>query len=181
MPSRTHPQAGYTFIELVTATAIFGLMVASFGRVFSSSSGLAAGSRAALRAHEENRRSLTALSDHLRGAAWDTLGNFAADGTSTAPSFQLLVGADSAGRLLDTVESLEWRSTSTAVNGVYDPGHVVGLKGGQVVTLAPRVPRGGFTVVRQGNTLEIHLVTYYATREGRSALVRGDASVSLRN
>ncbi len=181
MPPRPDPQAGYTFLELVTATAIFALMVASFGRVFSSSSGLSASSRAALRAHEENRRSLAALSDVLRGAAWDTLAGFAADQTSTTPSFHLLLGSDAAGRLLDTVESVEWRSTAALVNGVTEPGEVVVLKDGQVTRLAPRVPRGGFSVVRQGNTLEIHLVTYYATREGRLALVTGEASVSLRN
>jgi type II secretory pathway pseudopilin PulG len=183
-PSRAsiRPQAGFTFVEATIVVAILTTMMTAFGQVFTRSQGVADGSLATLRAHEEHTKNLRAIADLLRGAAWDTLTGFALDGTASAPTFCRLLGSDVKGRLIDLPETLSHRTTSQPVDGVDAPGEVVLSRGGvPTAVIAPRVPVGGFRVLLSGNTLEVTLTTYYSTSSRRVAMVTGAVSVSLRN
>jgi prepilin-type N-terminal cleavage/methylation domain-containing protein len=175
---------GFSLLELLVATSLFATLMASLVAVYHTTQGFSARSAVVLKANEEKQRDLDVIADVLRGAASASLTGFDAGGVATAPSFQLVTGADAAGRILGPVETIDWRAAATPVGGVGNPGELTLTQGGVTTTLAARVPRNGFVVRRSGNTLRITLTTYYAASseaERAVATVTGDVSVALRN
>lgn len=178
---RRRRQAGYTFIEMMVATAIFAGLFAAFARAFTTSQALSSDSTALVKASEELRRNLDAIANCWRGAAYASLTGFAADGTSTTPTFQCVSGGDAGGKVLAAAQQMKWQSSATPVKGIASPGDVVTIQGGVTKLVAARVPSGGFKAILSGSTLKIQLTTYYATSLGKTASVSGECSVSLRN
>jgi type II secretory pathway pseudopilin PulG len=174
-------QAGFTLLEAMIAISFVLMMMTGFGHVFARSNGVADQSYSTVRAHEEHDRNLRAVADILRCASWDSVGGFAADGTSTAPWFCRVIGSDAKGRVMDAPETLSWRAVSKTVHGVTNPGELVVTKNGESTVVASRVPQGGFVVRQNGNTLRVTLTTYYSASNRIVTSVSGDVSVSLRN
>src|SRR5262245_22128148 len=172
---------GFTLFETLLTIAIFSAIAAWFARVASTSAGLSADSAVMLRAQEEHRRNLRSLADAVRGAAYSSLSGFAADGTSTAPSFAVVKSFVSGATVLDTPMQWSWRATTAPVNGVSKPGEIVCVQGAVTKRVATRVPFGGFKVILAGGTLKIQLTTYYATSQGKTVTLSGETTVSLRN
>jgi type II secretory pathway pseudopilin PulG len=177
-------QAGSTLIEVVFVTALFVSLMASFVSVYNTTSSFSARSSAVLRANEEHQRNLDVIANLLRGAALSSLGNFDASGKSTAPTFQVVTGADAGGnRVLGPVQTLGWRTVGGNVHGVQNPGEVTVTVGGVTTSLASNIPKGGFLVTLSANTLRVTLTTYYSLSDATQTLATtsGDVSVSLRN
>jgi type II secretory pathway pseudopilin PulG len=175
-------ESGFTLIEAVVSVAIFLLLVTSFASAFATTDGLSSEARVAMRANEEHRKNLEAGANLLRGADLGSLSGFAADGTTSALSFQSVQGVDTAGTpILGPVQEIKWRSTTAKVTGIAKPGEVVIVTGGTTVQVMRNVPEGGFVVRQQGSTLKVALQTYYATSRGRTATVSGESSVTARN
>jgi prepilin-type N-terminal cleavage/methylation domain-containing protein len=179
--ARSRAARGYTFVEMAIVVAILGMVVTAFGRVFVTTSGLSAETRAKMRAHEENRRNLDWMANKLRSASWSSLTGFLADGTSTAPGYKCATGCNEAGIVLGNSESLWWRSTSGTVNGVASPGEMCVTCAGVTTVVAPRVPSGGFKITQQGNALKIQLTTYYSTSDRKVSTATSEAELFLRN
>jgi hypothetical protein len=179
--ARRASQHGYTFVEIAVVAAIMAIGFAAFGQVFGSSDGLVDGSRSHLRAHEDLRRNLEAVANALRGADIDTLGGFDPDGRATVPTFQRVTGADALGRTYDPVEELRWEGVDRKVNGIESPGRVVRIQDGVETLVADRVPKDGFAVTLEGNTLVVQLSTYASTADRRIVTVTGSTAISLRN
>jgi type II secretory pathway pseudopilin PulG len=174
---RRTSQAGFTFIETTLVAVIFVGLVGMFGRAFSTSDGVMRESRAALRANEDLRRNLDSIANSLRGASASSLANFAADSTSTAPSYKCVTGLDSTGAcVLGAAQTLQWQADS----GTSKPGRLVLVSGGVSTTIARGVPTGGFKAFLEGNSLRVQLSTRYTTARGNTTIT-GDVSVSLRN
>ena len=177
-------QNGSTLVEAVFVTALFVSLMASFISVYATTSSFSARSSVQMRANEEHQRNLDAIANLLRGAAISSLAGFDAGGTSTAPTFQVVTGADATGaRVLGPAQTLGWRTTGGNVHGVQNPGEVTLTVNGVTTALASRIPKGGFLVTRSANTLRITLSTFYtmSDAEQTAATVSGDVSVSLRN
>lgn len=182
--SSNHRQAGSTLIEVVFVTALFVSLMASFVSVYNSTSSFSARSSAVMRANEEQQRNLDAIANLLRGAALTSLGGFNAAGQSTAPTFQVVTGADAGGnRVLGPVQTLGWRTVGGNVHGIQNPGEVTLTVNGVTTSLASNIPKGGFLVTLSANTLRVTLTTYYSLSDATQtvATTSGDLSVSLRN
>src|SRR5438874_8954333 len=182
MSARIRRLRAYTMIEMAVVMAVFGLLLAAFGRTLVTSTGLASSSRAVLMSSDDERRSLDAIAGELRGADYLSLAGFdPVSGVATAPTFQCAAGADKAGILLDAPETLSWRAVAATVDGVASPGEVVCTKSGATKVMAPHVASGGFSVTRTGNTLRITLTTFCSTSERQVSLSTATTYVSLRN
>ena len=180
----SHRQSGSTLVETVFVSALFVSLMASFLSVYSSTSSFSARSSTQMRANEEHQRNLDAIANLLRGAALSSLAGFDAAGTSTAPTFQVVTGADGTGaRILGPAQTLGWRTTGGNVHGVQNPGEITLTVNGVTTPLASRIPKGGFLVTLTANTLRVTLTTFYtmSDAEQTAATVSGDVSVSLRN
>jgi hypothetical protein len=170
---------GTSLVEVVISTVVFLSILTAFVAVHKTTRDFTDRTYAEMRVNEEQQRNLVAIANVLRGASAGSLSGFDASGVSTHPSFQAVTGADTAGPILGPVQSIAWRAP--AVPGGGDPGELALDVGGVQVTLASRVPSGGFVVTRSGNTLRVTLTTRYSTAEQTLASVTGDVSVSLRN
>jgi hypothetical protein len=80
-----------------------------------------------------------------------------------------------------TDAELRWLPASGDLDGVEQPGAVFLITPSGQRLIADRVPAGGFRIRQQGNTLVIHLTTYYTTRARRTVLTSGHTAVSMRN
>jgi prepilin-type N-terminal cleavage/methylation domain-containing protein len=180
VPARA--QAGFTFLEMVIVVSLFSLIVTTFGSVFSTSSNLSAETRARMWAEDDNRRSLDAIANDLRSAAWASLKGFDGSGSATSVTFQPVLHAASPGVVLDEEETMCWEATSAKVNGVSSPGRVCCKKAsGETEVMAPRVPSGGLTMTLLGNTLRIQLTSFYSTSQRRVSTVTSEVELSFRN
>jgi len=178
MRKRRRP-SGTSLVEVVISTVVFLTILSAFVAVHRTTRSFTDRTYAEMRVNEEQQRNLVAIANVLRGASASSLSGFDAGGVSTHPSFQAVTGADAAGPILGPVQSILWRAP--AATGGSDPGELALDVGGVQVTLASRVPSGGFVVTHTGNTLRVTLTTRYSTSEQTTASVTGDVSVSLRN
>lgn len=178
--SRTRTQGGFTFIETAVVATVAALLYLLLGQTLTTSSNLSSTSRASLLAHDDARRSVEAITSVLRGASWDSLGGFDANDVATTPTFQRVLGSNEAGYLLDTVETLRWRSARQA-DGIQSAGEVVLERNGVASVVAPRVTNGGFRVERTGTTLKVILTTFASTSQSVVTSTTAEALVALRN
>jgi hypothetical protein len=174
-------QAGFTFFELTVVVAAAGMLYLLLGQTLGSSARLSSTSRATLQASDDLRRSLDAIAAVLRGASWQSLGGFDENDVATQPTFQRALSHNINGTVLDTVETLRWRSSSRSADGIQYAGEVVLEKDGQVTVLAPRVPLGGFRVERTGTTLRVLLTTFASTSQRVVTQSSSEMLVALRN
>lgn len=178
--SRVSRQRGFTFFETMVVVAVGGVLYLLLGESLSSASKLSSTTRAELQVNDDARRSLDALAALLRGAAWETLDGFNELDIAVQPTFQRVIGSNAQGYVLDTLETLRWRSTTSA-DGIDYAGEVVHEKDGQSTVVAPRVPGGGFRVERTGTTLKITLTTYASTSQRVVTQRTSETLVALRN
>lgn len=180
MRRRRRP-SGTTLLEVVITAVLFLSLLATFVAAHKTTRDFTDRTYAEMRANEEQQRNLVALANVLRGATASSLTGFDASGTSTAPSFQSVTGADASGRILGPVQSIAWRQSTTRGNGVDDAGELALVVGGVTVAIASHVPEGAFVVTKSGNTLRVTLTTVYSSSDRTTASVTGDVAVSLRN
>jgi prepilin-type N-terminal cleavage/methylation domain-containing protein len=178
--SRARAQAGFTFFETMVVVAVGGVLYLLLGESLSTSSKLSSTTRAELQVNDDVRRSLDAIAGILRGASWETLDGFNQQDVAVTPSFQRVIGSSAQGYVLDSVESLSWRSARSA-DGIDYAGEVVHVKDGETTVVAPRVPGGGFRVERTGTTLKIVLTTYASTSQRVVTQRTSETLVALRN
>lgn len=170
-------QAGFTALELAVAVAAFALLVLGFSGAFAATNGLSSESRGTMRAHEELRLGLDAVTNNLRDAELDSLDGFDAQGKAADLTFQRVNGLDaSGGRTLGPPQEVrsQPKQGSTA-------GEMVLVSNGMTTVLASAVPPGGFQVIQEGGTLRVRLTTRYRTAGGRTATASGELSVPPRN
>jgi len=179
--SRRTSQRGFTFFETMVVLAVGGLLFGLLGQALTGSSRLSSASRATLRSDDDAHRSAEAIANALRGASWETLTGFDESDVATEPTFRRVLGSDSSGYVLDEVETLQWRSSQRGVDGIQSPGEVVLEKNGVTTVVAPRVPSGGFRVLRTGTTLKVVLTTYASTSQRVVSHTTAEALVALRN
>ncbi len=172
---------GFTMLETAVTLGLFSLVAYGVGGVFSTTTGLSSGTRAGLLADDDNRRSLAAIADALRGAQYATLSGFNEQGVAVAPTFCRVLSASSSGLVLDSTETLSWRTGQAAVDDVVNPGEVVLTKNGVATVLAPRVPLGGFQVAKDADGLTVTLTSYSSTSARRLVWVTGRQAVCVRN
>lgn len=175
------PESGFSLVETMVASGLVLGLAMVIGSVFAATAGVCRQSKVVLQANEDQRRNLDALANLLRAAASDTFSGFSANGTSAAPSFQCVTGADAAGRTLDATQVVTWRANGDNVPGLTNPGELVVTKGGVATVIARRVPGDGFLVTLLGSTLKIELTTYAYGSDRRVATVSGEVAIALRN
>jgi hypothetical protein len=176
-----HAQRGYTMIEVAVVTVITMATLATVGQLLGATDGLTEETRAHGHATREHRRNLMALAGLLMSADVDSLAGFDQDGTSEAPRFQRVNGADLVERTYEEEERLVWMPMTRPVDGVERPGNVWLLTSGSARLVAARVPEGGFQVRQEGPTLAVRLTTYYVSDGRRMATVTSETAISLRN
>ena len=183
MSPRTASTRGYTLIETAMTVAIFGLLIAGFGRTLVTSSALSAQSRGALMAGDDERRSLDAITSQLRDARYLSISGFdPASGIATSLTYQRALGVNPDGTLrLDTPETMAWRPGTRPYDGVTNPGEVAITKDGTSTVVAPRVAQNGFTCTLVGNTLRVSLTTFSATSQRKVSYCACTNYVSVRN
>ncbi len=174
-------QHGFTIFEVIVVTSLIALILASLGPTFTSNDNLVQDSRAHQRAEAEHRRNMAALARVLRGVDIQTLAGFDTNGNSTAPTFSRVTGADLDDLTYSGDEGLRWIASPVPVDGVENPGAVYLERDGTRQLVANRVPAGGFRVVQQGQSLVVHLTTYYTTSRSRSVTKTSQSAISVRN
>ena len=173
-------QRGFTLLEITVGFALFTALIALLGSVYASSDGLARQCLATMSTHEEHRRNLNALANLCRAAATDKFTGFATNNTSTAPSFQCVIEADSGGRVFGPVQTISWRANKDHAPGVAT-GELIVTENSVATVVARHVHGGSFRATLMGNTLRLTLTTYDAVGSNKPALVSGEVSVALRN
>jgi type II secretory pathway pseudopilin PulG len=171
-------QAGFGLIEMAFVAGITATLLVLFGQSVASATRLQTQARASLRAEDDCRRSLAAISHAVRNAHFPTV----VVNTSTRTlSFQRVEGFAAGGPVLGPVETVSWRSAPADVPGVSAPGEVVLTRNGVAQVLAPRVPRNGVYFWRIGTTVRVMLQTWGTTSEGRTSIVTRYDSATIRN
>ena len=173
-------QRGFTLLEITVGFVLFTGLIALLGSVYASSDGLSRQCMTTMSAHEEHRRNLDALANLCRDAATDKFTGFAANNTSTEPSFQCVIGADASGRVLGPVQTISWRANEDHAPGVVT-GELIVTQNSAATVVARHVVGGSFRATLMGNTLRLTLTTYDAVGSNKPALVSGEVSVALRN
>ena len=92
-----------------------------------------------------------------------------------------VTGADLDGLTYGGSESLSWMPSAVAVDGVPYPGAVYLNTGGRRILVADRVPKDGFQVRQEGQSLVVSLTTYYVTSAGRLQTRATESVISVRN
>ena len=175
----SHP-SGFTLLETTLAVTLLAIALLVLTTTYGSASKVANDAHFHVRASAENRRSLTAVANVLRGADLNTIVGFDSMGQAKALTFSRVEGATLSARTHAPSEVLTWESGSVSVAGV-PIGQVALLASGVKSTLAKHVPQNGFVVTRKDDTLVIQLTTSYP-RAGPDPLeVRGRTAVTLRN
>jgi hypothetical protein len=177
---RNFRRRGAGLVEAAVSIAVFSGLVLAVVMVLRATTRLSGQSRAKHQAGTENRASLQAVANALRGAAASTLTGFDASNVSAAPRYQTVTGWVLGARTFSAATQIEWRATP-AVPGVANPGEVVLVQSGVTSRLAKCVPSGGFTVTRRGDSLHIHINSFSGTSTREISHASGDAIVRLRN
>ncbi len=179
--SRARTQAGFTLYEVTVVIALMALAGTAVAQLFKGNTELVNDTRALQRAEAAHRRNLGALTRVLRGIDIQTLAGFDSQGMASSPSFGRVTGADLDDFTYRGDEKLSWKASPVAVDGVVKPGAVYLVRDGASRLVADRIPAGGFFVRQQGQSLVIHLTTFFATGAGRVVSRSSESVVSIRN
>jgi type II secretory pathway pseudopilin PulG len=175
------PSAGFTFTELIFVVSLLGAILASVSGLLTTNSNLASETRTHQLAAAAHRQNHAALARVLRGIDLQSLSGFDTSGVATSPGFRRVTGAD-----LDNLTSLGderllWVAAPLPVNGIDHPGAIYLVRDGTNYLVADRVPRDGFQVTQEGQSLLVRLTTYYATSADKVATKTSESAISVRN
>ena len=182
-PSTVSPQgraSGFTLYEVIIVASLVGFLLSATTTLFSTNNNLASETRAHQLAEAAHRQNHAAIARVLRGIDIQTLSGFSG-GVATAPSFRRVTGMSTGDLTYKGDETLLWVEAPIAVNGVEKAGAIYLERGGARTLVADRVPRGGFQVTQEGQSLVVELTTYYSTSSGSVVSKTSESVISIRN
>ena len=174
-------QSGFTILEVAVVISVIGIALSALSSVFTRNHELVRDTLAEQQVEAVHRSNLAALTRVFRNVDLKTLSNFDAQGESTNPGFARVTGADLDDLTYTGTESLVWLPAPVAVDGVAHPGAVYLVTGGRNILVADRVPRGGFRVRQEGQSIAVALTSYYVTSAGRHSTRSTETVISVRN
>ena len=179
--SRRGAQSGFTVLEMAIVISLVGVALSALSSVFTRNHELVRDTRAHQRVEAIHRSNIQALTRFLRDVDLVTLSNFSIKGVSTQPYFSRVTGADLDNLTYTGTEHLIWKPSPIAVDGIPYPGAVYLVTNGRSILVGDRVPKGGFLVRQEGQSLVVRLTTYYVTSASRRQTRTTESVISVRN
>jgi prepilin-type N-terminal cleavage/methylation domain-containing protein len=169
-------ERGFTLIELGIVSMVLALAVTAFTGNMVRAQNFAEVERARMRNVVEHQRVVRRIEVLFQAVDPTTVTGLDDTGATVRPAFRRWQPAED-GVELGPVEQLEWRSQGPPVGDVTRPGALVLVTQGELTTVSPRVPAGGFQVVRSGRRLLVEIESFYPTALGDAVRLRSRIDV----
>lgn len=175
-------ERGFSLLEMMIVVVVGAVCFLTIASLTKTTTALANQSQAHLSAEGRLREGLQQLCNVLRAVDLSTLGGFDEDTlTSSAPTFERIVGLTNGEALYSGAERIEWRTTTGSIPGVSQPGALWLVSPLGERQLARCVPYGGLVIRMDGDTLLVSLKVYHRAADGRVIDVAGETAITGRN